>query len=138
MLIASKYCISDSSADYDGYSISSKKFLPTVVDIMVIWVKFTHSSPFQFADSWNIDAHSCRLLFDHFQFALIHGPNIPGSYAVLLFAVLLFTLLAFTSFTSHIHNWVLFLFWLHLFILSGVISPPISCSILGTNGHESE
>ena len=43
---ASKYCISDSFADHDGYSISSKGFLPTVVDIMVIWVKFTHSSPF--------------------------------------------------------------------------------------------
>ena len=27
----------------DGYSISSKGFLPTVVDIMVMWVKFTHS-----------------------------------------------------------------------------------------------
>ena len=34
--IASKYCISDSFVDYDGYSISSKGFLPTVVDIMVI------------------------------------------------------------------------------------------------------
>ena len=33
--IASKYCISDSSVDYDGYSISSSGFLPTVVDIMV-------------------------------------------------------------------------------------------------------
>ena len=33
--IASKYCISDSFVDYDGYSISSKRFLPTVVDIMV-------------------------------------------------------------------------------------------------------
>ena len=33
---ASKYCISDSSVDYDGYSISSMGFLPTVVDIMVI------------------------------------------------------------------------------------------------------
>ena len=43
--IASKYCISDSLIDYDGYSISSKGFLPTIVDIMVIWVKFTHSSP---------------------------------------------------------------------------------------------
>ena len=43
--IASKYCISDSSVDYDGYSISSKGFLLTVVNIMVIWVKFTHSSP---------------------------------------------------------------------------------------------
>ena len=33
---ASKYCISDSFVDYDGYSISSKGFLLTVVDIMVI------------------------------------------------------------------------------------------------------
>ena len=34
--IASKYCILDSFVDYDGYSISSKGFLPTVVDIMII------------------------------------------------------------------------------------------------------
>ena len=34
--ISSKYCISDSFVDYDGYSISSKGFLPTVVDIMGI------------------------------------------------------------------------------------------------------
>ena len=34
--IASKYCILDSFVDYDGYSISSKEFLPAVVDIMVI------------------------------------------------------------------------------------------------------
>ena len=34
--IPSKYCISDSSVDYEGYSISSKGFLPTLVDIMVI------------------------------------------------------------------------------------------------------
>ena len=34
--IASKFCISDPLVDYDGYSISSKGFLPTVVDIMVI------------------------------------------------------------------------------------------------------
>ena len=33
---ASKHHISDSFVDYDGYSISSKGFLPTVVDIMVI------------------------------------------------------------------------------------------------------
>ena len=32
---ASKYYISDSYFDYDGYSISSKEFLPTVVDIIV-------------------------------------------------------------------------------------------------------
>ena len=34
--IASKYCISDSFFDNDGYSIFSKGFLLTVVDIMVI------------------------------------------------------------------------------------------------------
>ena len=34
--IASKYCISDSSVDHDGHSISSEGFLPAVVDIMVI------------------------------------------------------------------------------------------------------
>ena len=62
--------------------------------------------------------------FDHFQLDLIHGPNIPGSYAILLF-----TASNLTSITSHIHNWVLVLLWLHLFILSGVISPLISSSI---------
>ena len=34
--IASKYCILDSFFDPDGYSISSKGFLPTILDIMVI------------------------------------------------------------------------------------------------------
>ena len=46
------------------------------------------------------------------QFTLIHGPNIPGFYAVLLF-----TPSDFTSITSHIHNWVLFLLWFCLFFL---------------------
>ena len=44
--IALKCCISDSFVDYEGYSISSKGFLVTVVDIMVILVKFTRSDPF--------------------------------------------------------------------------------------------
>ena len=38
---AFQYCISDSFVDHDGHSISSEGFLPAVVDIMVIWVKFT-------------------------------------------------------------------------------------------------
>ena len=33
--IAPKHCVSDSLVDYEGYSVSSKGFLPTVVDIMV-------------------------------------------------------------------------------------------------------
>ena len=53
--------------------------------------------------------------------------NIPGSYAVLLF-----TALDLASIISHMHSWVLFLLWLHPFILSAVISPLISSSILGT------
>ena len=75
----------------------------------------------------NVDVHSCHLLFDPFQFALIHGPNVPGSYAILLFIPS-----DLTSITSHIHNGVLFLLWLCLFILSGVISSLFSSSILGT------
>ena len=38
--IAPKYCISDSFVDYEGYTISSKGFLPTVVDKVVLF----HSS----------------------------------------------------------------------------------------------
>ena len=53
--------------------------------------------------------------------------NIQGSYATLLL-----TASDFTSITSHTHNWVLFLLWLHPFILCGVISPLISSSISGT------
>ena len=45
------------------------------------------------------------------------------------YAILLFTALDFTSITSHIYNWVLFLLWLHLFILSGVISSLVSSTI---------
>ena len=70
---------------------------------------------------------SLDIYFDHIQFALIHGPNIPGSYAILLL-----TATDLVSITSHIHNCALFLFWLCLVILSGVISPLISNSILGT------
>ena len=66
-------------------------------------------------------------IFDHFQFALIHGLNIPGSYAILLFIAS-----NFASITSHMHNWLLFLLWFCLFILSGIISPLSSSSILGT------
>ena len=32
--------------DFDGYYSTSLKALPTVIDIMVTWVIFTHSSPF--------------------------------------------------------------------------------------------
>ena len=123
--IASKYCILDSFVYCDGYTTSSKGFLPTVIDTMVIWVRFTHSRPFQITDF--LKCHRPLLPSPVWPLALIHGCNILGSYAVLLF-----TASDCTSITHHIHNWVLFLLWLHLFILSGVISPLISSIILGT------
>ena len=43
--IIPKYCISDSFVDSEDYSISSKGFLPVVAGVMVIWMKFTYSSP---------------------------------------------------------------------------------------------
>ena len=82
-------------------------------------------TPVWFSDSQNVSIHSCHLLFDYFQFSLIHRPDIPGSYAILLF-----TSSDLASITSHIHNWGLFLLWLHLFILSGVISLLVSTLLL--------
>ena len=71
--------------------------------------------------------HQALCLSDLVQFALIHETNIPGSYAILLSIAS-----DLASITSHIHSWVLFLLWLCPFILSGVICPLISSSILGT------
>ena len=51
------------------------------------------------------------------QFTLIHGPNIPGSYAILFS-----TATDFTFTTRHIHNWASFLLWPSCFILSVSIS----------------
>ena len=59
---------------------------------------------------------SCHLLFDHFQCSLIHGPNIPGSYAILL-----------------LQRWTEHCFALALCLhSSGVTSPFFSSSILCT------
>ena len=66
-------------------------------------------------------------LLKEFAITFIRGPDIPGSYAILLFKAS-----DLASITSHIHNWVLFLLWLHPFFLSAVVSPLISSSILGT------
>ena len=76
---------------------------------------------------WRLSIWAIHFLFDHFQFTLIHGPNISGSYAILFS-----TALDFTSITSHIHNWGLFLLWLRVFILCGAISLFFCSSILGT------
>ena len=54
---------------------------------------------------------------DRMQFTLIHGPNIPGSYAILFFAASDFTFI-----TRHVHNWSSFPLWASRFILSGAVS----------------
>ena len=66
--------------------------------------------------------YSCHLLLDHIQFILIHGLNIPGSYAILFFTASYFNFI-----TRHIYNWASFLLWPSCFILSGAISscPPL-------------
>ena len=56
-------------------------------------------------------------MFDPFQFTLIHGPNIPGSYAILFF-----TASDFTFTTRHMTEP-----WLSHFILVGAVS---NCSSL--------
>ena len=89
--VSPKYCISDSFVDYEGYSISFMGFLPTVVDIMVIWIKFVQSHPFLFIDFQDFDVYSYHLLLDHIQCTLIQWPNILGSYTILFFAASDFT-----------------------------------------------
>ena len=44
--IAPKYCISDYFVDYEIYPISSKGYLPIIMDTMVILIKFSHFSTF--------------------------------------------------------------------------------------------
>ena len=61
------------------------------------------------------------------------GPiSFPTDWLDLLAAILLLTASDLASITSHIHHWVLFWLWLHPFVLSGVISPLIFSSLLGT------
>ena len=79
--IASKYCILDSLVDYNGYSISSNGFLPTVVDIMVIWVKLL----------WPV----CSLGKTLLTFALLHSG--PQGHICLLLQVFLDFLLLHSS-----------------------------------------
>ena len=49
--IVSEYSILDPLVDYGGSSISSKEFLTTGVDVMVICIKFALSHPFLLTES---------------------------------------------------------------------------------------
>ena len=74
----------------------------------------------------DVDVQLCHLLLDHFQFTLIHGPNIPGSYEILLFIAW-----DFTGTSTAKHHFCL----AQPAILTGAISnhlPLFLSSILGT------
>ena len=65
-------------------------------------------------------------------FTFIYGPNIPGSYTILLF-----TASDFTFTTKHIPNWVFFPLWLSLFIPLELFlcSSPVACWALTNLGN---
>ena len=115
-LIWPKYCILDSFINYEGYSISSKGSLPTVVGIMVIGI----NSP--------IPIHFSSLMPKMLMFTLaisfLKMSNLPWfldlTFQVLCSVVLYSIRHVFTI--KHIHNWLLFPLWPSPFILSGAIS----------------
>ena len=74
-----------------------------------------------------MDVHSCHLLIDHFQFTVIHRPNIPGSYAIVFLQHQTFLLPPEISAIDH-----RFLLWLGLWSLSGDISLLSPSRILDT------
>ena len=112
--------------DRDGHSISSKGFLPAVVDIRVVWVKFTHSSPFLVR--WFPRMLAFTLSISFWPLPICLDPWTWRSR--FLCNIALYSIGPCFYHQSH-HNWVLFLRWPHPFILSGVISPLISRSLLG-------
>ena len=127
--IASKYCISESFVDYDVYSISSKGFLPTYVDIMVIWVKSpipVHLSSLIPRMSMFTFVISC-LTTSNLHWFMDLTFQVPMQYCSLQHRTLLLSPVPSTT-----GFFFFFFFWLHPFLLYGVISPLISSSILGT------
>ena len=117
--IASKYCISDSFVNYDGNSISSKRFLPTSALNSFIPVHLSLLIPKMSASTLAVSCLSTSSL-PWFQ-----------EHSRFLCNIALYSIGPYFHHQSHQHLTAVFL-WLCLFILSGVISPPISSSILGT------
>ena len=102
-----------------------KGFLPTIVNMMVIWVKFTHSSHFSSLIPkmlmFNLSISCLATTNSLWLMDMNQVSNgswtwfIPVSYAIF------FPTSAFTSITSYTNNWALFFLWLHLLILSRVV-----------------
>ena len=129
---APKYCISDSLVDYEGYSVSSMGFLPTVVDIMDIWIKICPC--LSILVHWFLGCQCLFLLPLAWPHPILLDSwtyDIPGSCTILFFAAS-----GFTFITRPIHNWVLYLLWPSHFIHSGATGNSLlfPSSILDTFG----
>ena len=107
-----------------GLSISPKGFLPTVVDIMVIWIKFTYSLHFSLLVPKMFTLAVSSLTTSNLPWFMYLTFHVPMQYCSLQHQTI--------SITTHIHNWALFSLWLCLFLLSGVIFLLFSSTILGT------
>ena len=94
-----------------SFNISSSNEHPGLISFRMDWLDLL---AVQGALKGLLQNHSSKA-------SILHEPNIPGSYAMLLFIAS-----DLAAITSHIHNWVLFLLWLHPFILSEVIFPLLN------------
>ena len=125
-VIVPKYYILDSFVDSEGYSISSKGFLPTIVGIMVNWIKFAR--PILFS---SLIPKMSVLTLATSVWPLPVYLSLWMRHSGFLCSIALIASDS-TLTTGHIHNWVLFPPWLSLVILTGAISPLVSSSILDT------
>ena len=93
---------------------------------MVIWV----NSPIPVHFSWLIP----KMLMFTLTISCLTSSNLPWFMDLTFQVPMQYCPLQYWTLlpSRHIYNWVLFLLWLCLFIISGVISPLISSSILGT------
>ena len=113
--------------DYDGYSISSKGFLPTVADIMIMSNIHPFSSLIPKIPVFTL-AISCLTTFNLPWFTVLTF-LVPMQYCSLQYHTWLPSPVISTT------GWF-FLLWLLLFILSGVIFPLISSSILANSSRQ--
>ena len=67
---------------------------------------FSTSGSFQMSQVFTSGGQNVGVSASTVHFTLIHGPNIPGSYAALFF-----TASDFTFTTVHVHKWMSFLLW---------------------------
>ena len=76
--IASKYCISDSFVGYNGYSISSKGFLPAVVQMLSRWQSSRTCAPLLLWENQNYKSLLNNHRQDNFGSHLKEIPHASG------------------------------------------------------------